>query len=423
MTIEKSEKQKQPLLSKILLLFLAAMVLANIASNMYMGILPLYLKSLGASVGQIGLFFTLLNILPLILQILGGWISDSLGRLKSIAMGSVAGVASYIGIILAPNWQWVLFGESLGAITRSLIGPSFGAFIAEESAEENRARVYGITQTIFLIVTVVGPPLGGWLADSYGFKFMLIIAGIIYFCATLLRVFMAKRAASHEKKTASGQLTLVSLKNNLGAMTAIILSGGLITWLLITDGVRDISFSLSGTYIPLYIEQFGGMSTTQIGWLASILGLSSMVINIPAGWLADKKGERVNIVIGFILHFIALITFVNLDTFWGYALVWSLFGLGSGLMQPAYQSLLSKALPENLRGTGFGLIQSSLGLFSLPAPYIGGHLYENVSPRLPFMITAWASLLAIVPAWLKFKLPDKENVKKTTPVVREASTD
>jgi MFS family permease len=423
MTIEKSEKQKQPLLSKILLLFLAAMVLANIASNMYMGILPLYLKSLGASVGQIGLFFTLLNILPLILQILGGWISDSLGRLKSIAMGSVAGVASYIGIILAPNWQWVLFGESLGAITRSLIGPSFGAFIAEESAEENRARVYGITQTIFLIVTVVGPPLGGWLADSYGFKFMLIIAGIIYFCATLLRVFMAKRAASHEKKTASGQLTLVSLKNNLGAMTAIILSGGLITWLLITDGVRDISFSLSGTYIPLYIEQFGGMSTTQIGWLASILGLSSMVINIPAGWLADKKGERVNIVIGFILQFIALITFVNLDTFWGYALVWSLFGLGSGLMQPAYQSLLSKALPENLRGTGFGLIQSSLGLFSLPAPYIGGHLYENVSPRLPFIITAWASLLAIIPAWLKFKLPDKDTIEKTTPFVTEASTD
>lgn len=420
---ETAEKQTQPLLSKLMLLFLAAMVLANIASNMYMGILPLYLKSLNASVAQIGLFFTLLNILPLVLQILGGWISDSLGRLKSIAMGSVAGVASYIGIILAPTWQWVLFGESLGAITRSLIGPSFGAFIAEESAEENRARVYGITQTIFLVVTVVGPPLGGWLADSYGFKFMLIIAAVIYFCATLLRVFMAKRAASHEKNTVSGRLTLGSLKSNLGAMIAIILSGGLVTWLLITDGVRDIAFSLSGTYIPLYVEQFGGMTTTQIGWLASILGVSSMLINIPAGWLADKKGERVNIVFGFILQFIALITFLRLDTFWGYALVWSLFGFGSGLMQPAYQSLLSKALPEKLRGTGFGLIQSSLGLFSLPAPYIGGHLYENISPRLPFMITAWASLLAIVPAWFKFKLPKKEKIDTPTTTAPEASID
>jgi len=423
MMTKTPDRQKQPLLSKILILFLVAMVLANISANMYMGILPLYLKSLGASVAQIGLFFTLLNILPLILQILGGWISDSLGRLKSIAMGSIAGVASYIGIIIATSWQGVLFGESLGAITRALIGPSFGAFIAEESAEENRARVYGITQTIFLVVTVIGPPLGGWLADSFGFKFMLVIAAIIYFFATLLRVFMAKRAAAHEKKTAIGRLTLGSLKSNLGAMTAIILSGGLVTWLLITDGVRDIAFSLSGTYIPLYVEQFGGMSTTQIGWLTSILGLSSMLINIPAGWLADKKGERVNIVIGFILQFIALITFINLDTFWGYAVVWSLFGFGSGLMQPAYQSLLSKALPEKIRGTGFGLIQSSLGLFSLPAPYIGGHLYENISPRVPFIITAWASLLAIVPAWLKFKLPDEEKIEPKTTTITEPSTD
>ncbi len=419
----RAETQKQPLLSKILLLFLTAMVMANVASNMYAGILPLYLKSLGASVGQIGLFFTLLSILPLILQILGGWISDSLGRLKSIAMGSVAGVVSYVGLILAPTWQWVFVGESLSAITRSLIGPSFGAFIAEESAEENRARVYGITQTIFLIVTVVGPPLGGWLADNFGFKFMLIIAASIYFCATIMRVLMAKRAASHEKKTASGRLTKESLKNNLGTMFTIIISGGLVTWLLITDGVRDIAFSLSGTYIPLYVEQFGGMNTTQIGWLTSIFGISSMLINIPAGWLADKKGERVNIVIGFILQFIALIIFVRLETFWSYALVWSLFGLGSGLMQPAYQSLLSKALPERLRGTGFGLIQSSLGLFSLPAPYVGGYLYENISPRVPFIITAWASLLAVIPAWLKFKLPEKAKVETTASTVREASPD
>jgi MFS family permease len=374
---------------------------------MYGGLLPLYLKSLGASAAQIGLFFTLFQIVPLILQILGGWISDSLGRLRSIAMGSIAGVFSYVGIILAPTWQWVFMGESLGAITRSLIGPSFGAFIAEESEEENRARVYGITQTIFLIVNVIGPPLGGWLVDQYGFRFMLIVAAIIYSSATILRVFMAKKAASHEKETSEGKLTLASLKGNLGAMFSIIISGGLITWLLVTDGVRDITFSLSFTYIPLYVEQFGGLNATQIGWLTSIFGLASMAVNIPAGWLADKKGERVNIVIGFILEFIALFIFVRLNSFIGYAVVWILFGIGVGMMQPAYQSLLSKALPKHLRGTGFGLIQSSLGLFSLPAPYIGGQLYEKVSPQLPFIITAWVSLFSVIPAWLKFKLPDK----------------
>jgi MFS family permease len=190
-----TKKKEPPLINNVLKLFMTAMVLANIAGMMYGSLLPLYLKSLNASVVQIGLFFTLSSILPLILQILGGWISDTLGRLRSIAMGSVAGVLSYVGLILAPTWQWVLLGEGLGAITRSLIGPSFSAFIADQSAEENRARVFGITDSIFMLVLVIGPPLGGWLADVYGFRVMLISSGIIYTFAAMIRIGMARTAA------------------------------------------------------------------------------------------------------------------------------------------------------------------------------------------------------------------------------------
>lgn len=95
--------KRSPLLNRKLMLFMLAMMLANTGGNMYGPLLPLYLKSLNASVVQVGLFFTLSQVIPLALQILGGWISDSLGRLRSIAMGSVAGVFSYVGLILAPS--------------------------------------------------------------------------------------------------------------------------------------------------------------------------------------------------------------------------------------------------------------------------------------------------------------------------------
>lgn len=421
-TIEPNLK-KPPLISKVLWLFLIAMILANTAAQMYSSFLPLYLKSLGASVAQIGLFFTLFQIIPLILQILGGWISDSLGRLRSIAIGSSVGILGYLGLLLAPTWQWVFLGQSLDAVTRSLIGPSFGAFIAEESSEENRAKVFGITQSIFLIVLVIGPPLGGWLVDNFSFKLMLLVSTLIYTSATILRIIMAKRAAKNEHATASGKLTLGSLKENLGAMLSIVLSGGVITWLLVTDGVRDIAFSLTGTYFPIYIEEIGGLTVTQIGLLTSLTGIASMIINFPAGWLADKKGERINIVLGFIMQFIALLFFIRATTFWNYLVVFVLFGFGSGIMQPAYQSLLSKALPKKIRGTGFGLIQSSLGLFSLPAPYVGGYLYQNISPLLPFRITAWVSLLAVIPVWLKFKLPKSHGIPEGELDSTESSTD
>ena len=92
------EQKSAPLISRKMLLFMVAMVLANTGGSMYGLLLPLYLISLNASVVQIGLFFTLSQIVPLALQILGGWISDSLGRLRSIAMGQRGGSVFLPGI-------------------------------------------------------------------------------------------------------------------------------------------------------------------------------------------------------------------------------------------------------------------------------------------------------------------------------------
>src|SRR5512139_79108 len=152
---------KARLLTPLLLLFMLAMILANLGGNMYGPLEALYLQKLGASVGQIGLFYTLSQIIPLLLQILGGWVSDTLGRLRAIAIGSVVGIFVYVPLILASRWEWVLIASALSAVTRSLIGPSFDAFIADHSAPENRARLFGITQTLFGVVGVVGPVLGG----------------------------------------------------------------------------------------------------------------------------------------------------------------------------------------------------------------------------------------------------------------------
>ena len=84
----KNSMKAEPLLNKMLFLFTLAMVLANVGGEMYGMLLPLYLKELNTSVVKIGLFFTISQIIPLVVQILGGWVSDSLGRLRSIALGA-----------------------------------------------------------------------------------------------------------------------------------------------------------------------------------------------------------------------------------------------------------------------------------------------------------------------------------------------
>ena len=404
----KGKEKKVRILSKTLIVFMVAMVFANIAAEMYMIMLPLYLKHLGADVVQVGVFFTVSQILPLILQVLGGWVSDTIGRLKSVAIGSLVGLGAFISPIFVPTWQWLYLTEGFNAITRSLIGPSFGAFIAEETPEEHRGKVYGITDTIYTVVTVVGPPLAGWLVDNYGFRVMLTVAAGIYICATIIRLILAKVAGKKRQETSNEKLSFKSLKVNFKIILGLALAGGVLTWLLITDGVRDIAFSLSFRLMPLYLEEIGGMSYQQIGWLESFFGMTFMLTTIPAGWFSDKFSERLAIVMGFLLEFVAMLLLINVSSFGGYAGVWALFGVAVGLLSPAYQSILSKILPERLRGTGFGLIHASLGIFSLPAPAIGSLLWKTINPQAPFYITAIFALLTIVPAWLKFKLNKKD---------------
>jgi len=403
--MEKNDKQ--PLLTPIMRWFMFAMVIANVAGSMFPMLMPIYLTELGASVGQVGLVFTLSSVVILILQLFGGWVSDSIGRLRAIAIGSIGGVIGYFAILLAPSWEWMLLAIALHQIPYALVGPSFGAFIAENSTKENRGKVYGLTDTIYQITGIIGPPLGGFLMGAYSFKMMMMISALLYAAAAGLRIWMATTMTSPEEKR-SGELTLSSFKSSLSSMWAMLIGGGVITWIFLTDGVRDVAFRLSGELQPLYLEQVAGISVEQIGILGSIFSMAMMFTPMLSGRLSDKFGERVPISLGFLMVFAAFMTFLQANSFFGFAVTWIVFGSGVGLLSPAYQSLMSKVVPQNMLGVFTGMFRSSLGLISLPAPWIGAQLWERFNPRLPFIITAGVALLTVIPTWLKFKVPDSD---------------
>jgi MFS family permease len=398
--------EKQPLLTPLMKWFMFAMVLANVASAMYPMLMPIYLTELGASITQVGLIFTLTSVVVLILQIFGGWVSDSIGRLRSIAIGSVGGIFGFVAVLLAPTWQWMLAALCVLQFPYALVGPSFGAFIAENSTTENRGKVYGITDTIFQITGVIGPPVGGLLVGRYGFKMMFLVSGSLYALAAILRIWMASTVRTTTEANPR-KLSTSSLKTSVKTMFGMILGGGVLTWIFVTDGVRDTAFRLSGELQPLYLEQVAGMTVEQIGILGSIFSIAMMFTPILSGKMVDKYGERVPISLGFLLVFVAFMIFLQVGNFVGFAITWIVFGIGVGLLSPAYQSLISKVVPQKMLGTFSGLFRSSLGLISLPAPYIGARLWETFSPKVPFVITSIAALITIIPTWLFFKVPDE----------------
>ena len=396
--------KKAPLFTNLMKWFMGAMILANIASSMYAMLLPIYITQLGASIKQVGIVFTISAGASLFLQVIGGWVSDQIGRLKAIAIGSIGGVIGLFFIALVPSWEWLVVAIIVSQIPYALVGPSFGAFIAENSTEETRGQVYGITDTVFQITGIVGPPLGGYLMGFYGFKTMMLISASLYTVAAGLRIWMATTQKSKsETEKSTNDLSAVSFKKSLRTMFKMMFAGSVITWIFVTDGVRDTAFRLSGELQPLYLDQVGGISVEQIGILGAIFSFAMMFTPIISGKLSDKYGERVPISSGFFLMTVAFVIFLNASSFLGFALTWVVFGAAVGIMSPAYQSYISKVVPKKMLGIFSGVFYGSIGLISLPAPYLGALLWENFTPKTPFIVTAVVVTLAVIPAWFIFK--------------------
>lgn len=404
--------KKAPLLSRTLVILLISMIAANIGGQMYGPLLPLYVQQLGANIEQIGLFFTLSMIAPLLFQILGGWLSDSIGRVQAMAIGSVAGLIGYVTFTVAPSWGWLLLGMMGLTMASSFVGPSFQALIAEESTAETRGRVFGLVQSAFLVVGVIGAPLGGFLADRAGFRWMFMVAAALYGLATVIRLFMARTLRQQEIAPRPAP-SVSGLKTSLASIIGLILAGGVITWIFLSDGVSDITFSMVGNLFPLYFNNIVGMSKTQLGFLGAIASLATMLLTALGGMLSDKAGERVGIVLGNLLIGAAIFTMLNVSTFPLFIVAWILLGMGQALTGPAYSSLISKAVPNRLRGTAFGFFSTSVGFISLPSPYIGTWLWQKYSPRVPFYVPLVTMMLMLPVIWFKFKIPKGEDVNGT----------
>lgn len=383
--------------------FLGTMILANIAGTMYFALLAVYLADeVGASVTQVGMTFTLASIVPLMLQIFGGWLSDSIGRLRTIALGASVATIGYAMLPFAQTWQMATLALTVEYISGSLVGPSFSAFIADQSKEEERGKVFGIITSMYGIVGIVGPLLAGGLAELFGFRTMLGIAAILYTIAAGLRIWMAFTFDKKLDGVEAEKPDLLTLPKSLWQLILLIGSGGILTWIFLTDGIRDISFRMAFEFESLYLSEIGGLSLTQIGSLLSIFNLVRTVTLMPAGWLSDQIGERIAIVIGFVLQAAGLFIFTLSNGYFGFMAAWVILGAGFGVSSPAYDSLVSKVVPEDKRGIAFGLFATSLGVLSLPAPYLGGLLWENFSPRTPFQLLIGVIIISIFMVYFKF---------------------
>lgn len=374
-------------------ILLGSMILANIGGRLYRPFMPLYILSLGGTVAQVGVFYTVNTMSAAMLRPLGGWFSDSIGRLQAVGLGTLFGLGGMLGYALSPSWAWLLFSAVVLAFGRAVVGPSFRAFTAEAAPPEQMAQAFGLVNGVFNVVDVIGPALGGWVVTTFGLPSVFWWAVAFMSAATVLRVGVALGQPYRWER-----VRLASLRSGLSGMWLAIIGGGLFSWLLLTDSLRDFGISLFENFQPV-LMQAQGLDEARIGVYYSLFAIVYLLVNLFGSRLSDRWSAAGALALGGLIQASGLVLLVFYAAPGIFPVYFVIVGAGLGLGDPAFDAMLARSAPGGHMGMTFGLFSTATSFLAMPAPYLGGLLYGRVSSLTPFWSGAIFLLAAAVFTW------------------------
>ena len=286
---------------------------------------PQYLTGLGASVAIIGLVISLRGVGNMIADIPGGVILGRVPiRFVAITAFGVAAVAS-VGIALARSVAVIgLLTLVLGSMT-AVVATAMMTYVRSAMPAQSRGRALSLVGGSMRIGSLIGPAVGGILADAFGVPATFVLRSICM-AAALLSVALSPdrsvRVARSQRPSTRTQAREVR-RGLSGRWMALATVGFSIFVLMLLRASRSIILPLVGDRL--------GLTATTIGAVISAGAALDLVMFVPAGIIMDRAGRKLAASLCIGIFAVALLLLANVSTVVAFVLVSLLIGLGNGL--------------------------------------------------------------------------------------------
>lgn len=361
----------------------AAVFLLGLGEELWKKFLPKYLEALGASTPLIGLFGTVEDFFDAVYQYPGGWIADRLGRRSAFLIFIAIASVGYLVYYFASSWQLVFVGLALAMAWQSMASPAIFAVIGDSLPQERRAMGFTLQSILKRIPIVIAPIIGGAMIASIG-----IVKGV----QVGLLITLALAAFT--------LLLVLQVNIEIKASPATNIRG---VWhsfhpalkrLLISDVIIRMCEGMTGVLMILYVTNVLGFSTARYGTLIAIQMVTSILVYIPAGKIADRVGRKPFVIATFLSFGLFPLTVMLAPNF-AFLIVAFIFGGLREIGEPSRKAMIVDFAREDLRARSVGLYYLVRSLSITPAAAIGGLLWK-ISPQVPFVTAGIIGLVGTI---------------------------
>lgn len=391
---------------RLLTIFLVVFV-DLLGFSLILPLLPYYAEAYGANELTIGLLTASYAAAQLIGAPLLGRLSDQHGR-RPILLVSIAGTAFgflLLGVAeaLGRSIGVAFFGANLVAINGLILGLLFTsrildgltggnisvaqAYISDVTPPEDRGRAFGLIGAAFGLGFIIGPVIGGLLAERFGYAAPAFVAMTIA-TVNLIAVYLYLP----ESLTPEARAEMTSRPRPAFNLNSLItaLQRPRVGPLFHIRFFFGMAFSMFQSIFALYAAGYPlNLSVEQTGLVLGYVGvLSVLVQGFAIGRLTKRYSDKQLMFVASLIMAVSLLLWGLAPNVWTLLIIMAPLAFGGGVLNTVINSALSKSVhPEEIGGT-LGISASLESLTRVIAPALGGLLLSLARPWGPALFTS-----------------------------------
>jgi MFS family permease len=335
----------------------------------------IYTVGLGADSVELGSISSIGNGIGAILSSPIGWLMDRYGLKRLYLLGMALMAGSAMVYALASSWEAIIVAMVLFSVSTRFIGTGCSVICADSVRNKDRVTAQNICVTIASLLAMLSPLVAARLVTLYG---GLNVEGIrplytIRFVGYLLVLFFL--TAQLKDLQPASETNIDSKSGFVGDFKQLFVGKGpLKRWLLVAS-LTWFPMAMTTPFLQLFAHQTKGADQYLLSIMATATVLTQVLFGIPLGRLADKIGRK---------KAFTLILAGALQTF---------YFIASGVTN----AMTLELVPVNRMGRWSGLIGLFRGLVTIPAPILGGLIWDNLNPMYVFLLPIGVDFLLKLP--------------------------
>jgi MFS family permease len=370
-------------------ILILAVFIDRVGGAMLFPFFTLYLtRKFDIGMTQVGLLFMVFSITGVLGSIIGGALTDRLGRKSMVMFGLVMSATSSLLMGVVNELELFFLVVLVVGLMAESGGPAHQALVADLLPEEKRAEGFGIIRVVANLAVTIGPLIGGLLAvQSYLLLFVvdavtsLVTAGIV--------LFTLKETWKPQEKGQEGE-SLVKTFSGYG----VALRDKAFIWYLLASALMVIVYMNMNTTLAVYLRDMHGVNERGFSYILSLNAAMVVLFQFAITRRVVRYRPMIVMTVGTLLYAVGFAMYGFISWYPMFLLAMVIITIGEMVVSPVGQAIVARLAPEEMRGRYMAVFGFSWVIPAAVGPLLAGVVLDNFQPQLLWYIAGLVGVVA-----------------------------